>query len=263
MPAAWGYGVSETSWCAGDGDTQASPPGAVGRPGIEYTIMCGRSTPPVHQRNPWVLFGRGDRAPGVEEFDGGWRKETRTIGSVSVTVFADDDQLRTRIFDSARIVTTTDSKGCRPDHAAVIGRSFRPSTSTALLSPADVTSISVCRYERSDANPIPHPLLSSSRIVGTEAARLVDAVLAAPHGEGPNSPRQCADDFAYGEELIVLRVRGHQGEREVLVRYSGCTGHGIDDGETTRRLTAGVLRPLLIEPHRPSFLHGPVARLAW
>lgn len=263
VPAAWGHGVREGSWCAGDAASQAAPPGAVGRPGIEPAIMCGSPHPPPHQRNPWVLFGRGDRAAGVEEFDGGWRKETRRIGPVSVTIFADDDQLRARIFDSARIVTTTDSAGCHPGHAVVVGRTFRPSTGATLPSPADVSSVSVCRYERSASRRIPPPLLSSSRLTGTEAARLVEAVRAAPHGEGPNSARQCAGGHSYGDELIVLRARAQHGVREVLVRYSGCAGNRIDDGETTRQLTADVLQLLLTEPHRPSSLHGPVARLVW
>jgi hypothetical protein len=67
----------------------------------------------------------------------------------------------------------------------------------------------------------------------------------------------------FGDQALVLRVRGNDGEQEVFVRYSGCDGHGFDDGHTRRLLTGAALRPLLAGPHRPATLNGSVAELVW
>jgi hypothetical protein len=34
----------------------------------------------------------------------------------------------------------------------------------------------------------------------------------------------------------------------LLVRYDGCSGHGLYDGTAVRRLTPAVLRPILVPP---------------
>jgi hypothetical protein len=94
--------------------------------------------------------------------------------------------------------------------------------------------------------------------------RLVQAIAAAPAGSGPNTPQNCSPDRAYGEEIIVLIVRDELRIQEVFVRYSGCDGHGLDDGHTRRWLTADVLRPVLAGPHRPLYgLQSAVVDLVW
>jgi hypothetical protein len=127
-----------------------------------------------------------------------------------------------------------------------------------------VTAVAVCRYALPTgfgAAPPPKPLVSSSRISGAEATDLVRAVLAAPEGDGPNSPEDCARSVAFGHEAILLRVETAMSLHEVVVRYSGCDGHGTDDGTTTRRLTPDVLNAVLTGPNRPTSLQGDIAAL--
>lgn len=194
--------------------------------------------------------------------DGGWVEETRKLGEAFVTVFTADENQREKIFGSARLVSGEDAHGCAPDHVAVTGRDYRPSTG-ALDEAGTVESISVCRYARSDQQAPANPILSSSRLTGDDARRVVDAILAARQGEGPNDPGNCAEETRYGEEILVLVVRGDEGEREVVVRYSGCDGHVIDDGVTQRKLTADVLKPVLSGPNQPAGLSGSVGDLVW
>jgi len=91
----------------------------------------------------------------------------------------------------------------------------------------------------------------------------VRAIQAAPEGSGPNEPENCLPEVAAGHEVLLLLVRDNVRGQEVVVRYSGCDHHGVDDGHTHRRLTADVLRPLLSGPHMPTVLNGAVADLIW
>lgn len=267
VPATWGNGGAlDPGWCASTGTSSRSP-GSVGRPGITPAIMCSTPYPPADQRTPSVGFSSSGKV-GITELDSGWVLETRKIGDVFVAVFTDNDQLRTAIVDSAHTVKSEDRHGCPPQHAATIGRDYRPPTAGALPAADDVTSISLCRYLRSDHRghfADDHgpgaAILSASRITGADAHSVLDALDTAPVGEGPNTPNNCARDFAYGDELLILRIHSDTSTREVLVRYHGCDGHGIDDGTTQRRLTPELLRPLLTGPHQPSMLSGDVGQL--
>jgi hypothetical protein len=114
------------------------------------------------------------------------------------------------------------------------------------------------------------PLLASSRLTpAPDAQQVVEAILAAPEGSGPNGLRGnrpaskgCADFHAsafpegpYGYEKVLLIVHGSRHDQEVVVRFSGCDYHGTDDGQVERQLTADVLRPLLPRdgPNRPYY----------
>lgn len=267
VPSDWDHsGALGPSWCASMGDESRRSSGSVGRPGVTPAVLCSSPYPPADQRLPSVGFS-GSGEVGVKELDRGWAIETRKFGDVFVTVFTDNDQLRGMIVESARRVAAEDIHGCPPDHAAVIGRDFRPSPSIGTLPSADeVTSISVCRYLRSDDHLREDhgpgaPLLSASRLSGTDAERIVDVLHTAPTGTGPNAPQHCGADHAYGDELLVLRIHSDNALNEVLVRYHGCDGHGADDGTTMRQLTSDLLQPLLTGPHEPSILHGAVSRL--
>ena len=90
---------------------------------------------------------------------------------------------------------------------------------------------------------------------------LVRAIHAAPEGDGPNSPENCARSVAFGHEAVVLRVETAIGSHEVVVRYSGCDGHGIDDGTTTRTLTSDVLSAVLAGANMPTSLQGDMGEL--
>jgi hypothetical protein len=122
----------------------------------------------------------------------------------------------------------------------------------------------VCRYAIGDTvAPSAGRGLSGSRLTGGDARAIVRAIQAAPEGTGPNEPDNCVREVAYGDEVLLLVVRDGIRAQEVVVRYSGCDGHGVDDGLTRHRLTANVLRPLLSGPNAPGSLNGAVAELAW
>lgn len=264
VPAGWDHGTIG-AWCAdsGDGTSGPSAPGRVGRPGILPSVMCPYEHPPVAQRRPWVKFDLAG-TQGAVETDGGWVAETREVGGVFVTVFSPAKHLRETILGSAHPVTGNDRHGCAPAHDVAVGRDFRPTPSTGgLPKPEFVEHVSVCRYARSDTPHTQPPLLSASRISGSAARSTTDAVHAAPKGTGPNDAANCSAASMFGEEVLLLRVHSRDGVHEIVVRYHGCDGHLIDDGKTTRALTADVLRPLLTGPHMPPGLHGPVAELVW
>lgn len=196
---------------------------------------------------------------------GGWVSETVEVAGVPVTVSDDDADRRQRILASVRQIDGVDARGCPPD-SLLLDPAARPS-GRSLPSAAEITGVAVCRYALAGGltggTGLPKPILSSSRLDADQARRLLRSIHAAPRGGGPNSPSTCSDDERLGEEMVVLRFTTSGGVREVALRYSGCDGHGIDDGRVVRRLTAEVLKPVLTGPHEPSSLSGAVARLLW
>jgi hypothetical protein len=261
VPASWRYGTSGWPPCL----QKADDPPYVGRPigGIPL-IYCKADVAPLNKRKAYLWFDAYSAEPGVRDHDGDWAEETRTVAGVSLTVLTDDAALRERILASARAVQGADTFGCPVDHRIRQGPDVRPEPGTGgLATLGRVESIAVCRYALDAGQRIPpKPVLSASRLTGSAARELVDAVLAAPAGGGPNSPQNCSADSTYGEEVILLRVHGER-DQEVYVRYSGCDGHGIDDGATLRTLTTDMLRPLLRGPHTPGGLNGPVGLMVW
>jgi hypothetical protein len=76
----------------------------------------------------------------------GWTKETKVLGGVRFTVLTDDDTLRRRIVDSARLLNGSDGSGCTPDHALAQHPEGRPVAADGLGSVGTVRSVTVCRY---------------------------------------------------------------------------------------------------------------------
>ncbi|ONI77881.1 hypothetical protein ALI144C_31195 [Actinosynnema sp. ALI-1.44] len=209
--------------------------------------------PPLNSRVPYLwLDSRLDA--GDHTHDCGWTQHTRIIGGISITVLDADATLRTRVLESARPVL--DDTDCPAYHAITDGPTTRPAAGHhGLTGIGAVESVTICRYAFGDRPAQPaNPVLSLSRIGGDASRQLVQAILAAPEGSGPNTPGNCAPHTMYGDEALVLTVRGTTRTQEVFVRYSGCDAHGFDDGHTRRRLTADALRPLLSGPHQPQ--HG-------
>jgi hypothetical protein len=262
VPADWGYRVIGSDWCADRPKPVDDPaPGGVSRGQDVFLIGCDSRYPPLDQRKPSVTFRHYDLAShwptGIERFDGGWVEESRKVHGVHVTVFTDDDRVRAHIFESARTVDGTDSYGCSVHHPAAVGRDYRPDAgSGGLAAVGEVEEISVCRYRRGDTKAPKRPLVSSGRMTGAAARDVVAATLAAPEGSGPNMPGGCFPEYDYGEEMLVLTVRGSKAVQEVVLRYDGCIGHGTDDGATQRRLTKESAGPLFDGPHRPSGVTG-------
>lgn len=267
VPETWGYGGSDWPPCMDRSDDQKH--GYVGRPGgaIPAIGCTGPSVPPLDKRIPYLWF-RASAEPGVRTHDAGWVEETRTVRGLALTVFSDDAALRTRILDSAGPA----SDGCPAEHAVATNPDARPDPGPGgpdagpggVAEMGPVESITVCRYALGEDNrPAASRVLSSSHLSGADAQAVVRAILAAPEGGGPNEPGNCAPEASLGDEALLLLVRDGTHTQEVVVRYSGCDGHGIDDGHTHRSLTAEALIPLLTGPHQPDHLIGPVASLVW
>lgn len=260
VPETWGYGTTGTPPCL---DVQPAVP-YVGRPGFVETIGCTQPLPELGRRVPYLWFDTAE-APGVQTYDAGWATETRNVHYMRITVLTDDADLRQRILDSIRVREHGDSYGCAAEDRVIEGPDVRPiPVDGGLETVGDVESISICRYTVSGGvmDPSHGPLLSSSELTGPAARDLVRDLLAAPEGSGPNDPEHCTRAAAYGDEIILLQVRGSAHDQAAYVRYAGCDGHGTDDGVTPHQLTRPVMRALLTGPHRPSTLQGSVADLA-
>jgi hypothetical protein len=250
VPDDWGYGVTGSPPCL---VKKAQRP-YVGRPGAVQAIGCRDPLPPLAYRASYLWFDRGRNsamtAPGVQPADHGWVEETRLVDGLHITVLSDDDSLRRRILDSARLIDGSDANGCTPDHPLAHKPHGRPASTGGLESLGRVESVAVCRYAI-DAGKADRraPLIASSAVTGDAAGALVDAITSAPEGSGPND-KECID--TYGSDILVLKVQGSNHDQEVLIRYSGCNFNGTDDGATLRQLTANLLQPILTGIHRPS-----------
>jgi hypothetical protein len=271
VPDDWDYGTTGAPSCLETAETAQRSRGYVGRPGPVPAIACPDPVPALEKRRAYLWFD-SDAGDGVTAYDAGWVEQSRVVGDLALTVFTDDPALRTRILDSARRAPSDES--CPVEHAVTSGPDARPDPGPgglAALGPAE--SITLCRYalrdvgrptlRGSDRSAAANPVLSAGELVGEQARAVVRAILEAPEGEGPNDPENCLPEYAYGNEVLLLRVSDGARTQEVFVRYSGCVGHGIDDGHTHRRLTSDALTPLLSGPHRPGVLQGSVGDLIW
>jgi hypothetical protein len=260
VPEDWGYGVTGSPPCL----VKKVQRPYVGRPGGVRAIGCRDPLPVLAYRASYLWFdskGRNPaksawaaehhivdgRTPGVQPADHGWVEETRLVDGLHVTVLSDDDSLRRRILDSARLIDGSDANGCTPDHPLAHQPHGRPASTGGLESLGSVESVAVCRYGH--ASDRRAPLIASSAVTGDAAGALVDAITSAPGGSGPND-KECID--TYGSDILVLKVQGSNHDQEVLIRYSGCNFNGTDDGVKLRQLTANLLQPILTGIHRPS-----------
>lgn len=288
VPDDWRYGTTNSPPCL---IKELRPP-YVGRPGAIRAIGCRDPLPPLPYRAPYLWFDAdrrqrdrpipshiaGPREPGVQPEDHGWTEETRVVDGVYLTVLSDDNALRQRILDSARLIDGTDAYGCPPYHPLAVPPDHhpiadspaaarrhqpkdRPANSGGLASLGAVDSITVCRYAISRNRPHRRaPLIAGSALHGPAAAALAAAILAAPEGFGPED-HSCLDIL--GRELIVLKVRAGNREQEVLVRYAGCHFNGTDDSTTHRRLTPAVVQPLLTGPHQQTTYNSGLYELVF
>ena len=281
VPEYWKYGTTGSPPCL----VKEMRPPYVGRPGAKRAIGCRDPYPQLAHRASYLWFdaksrnptaearaadmgiATGSRTPGVRPADHGWIEETRSVDGVLVTVLSDDDSLRQRILDSARVIDGKDVNGCTPDHPLARTPQGRPASTGGLASIGSIESIAVCRYaiavgadKRNYIAGRRAPMIGSSMLTGKAAQALVDAITAAPEGSGPNE-QDCLD--SYGSEVMVLTVHGSERDQEVLMRYNGCHFNGTDDGLTLRKLTSGILQPLLTGIHWQSTWIHPVYELVF
>jgi hypothetical protein len=255
VPSAWGYTGDPSQPCLAE-------PGArpfVRRPGPSTAVGCAHELPALNSRAAYVSLGPGHG--GTKTFDHGWVRETRVIAGTALTVLADDPILQRRILGSARAISGTDVYGCTPSHPAAFRPTERPQDNGGLAAVGSIESVSVCSYSFLSLEPDPAPpLYSGRRLTGPDAARLVEAITAAPEGSGPNDPSTCLPDY-WGDRIYVLVVHGSAREQQVVVRYAACHHNGTDDGAVQRQLTAEVLRPLWTGPDALGGMSGVVGRL--
>jgi hypothetical protein len=256
-PDGWTYGFRRSCYPADSKETRAPEEPYVGRTAGE--MMTVREICPRPQDRTSFVWLDDSQAvePGIRDHGAGWVEETRLVAGVKVTVFTDDDGLRHTVMDSLRPVGDTDVYGCPVHHPVADYPDTRPSGG-GLASVGDVDAISVCSYTSELSGEDLPPLLASSQLTGTDTQKVVDAILAAPEGNGPNAPAKSCRGFPggpYGYQKMLLIVHGSQRDQEVVLRFDGCDHRGTDDGQVERRLTADVLRPLLAwdTPNRPYY----------
>jgi hypothetical protein len=229
----------------------------VGRPSLLPTIAmgCGQEVSTLADRVPYLLF-TVNATPGVKQYDGGWTREVRSIGSLQLEVFGTDAAVRERVLGSARVIKGADSNGCAPTHAVATQPSYRP-TGEGLNSVGTVESIAICAYNSVASAGIP-PLLASAALTGDQAREVGTALRTAPEtGAAKTSrsdtpePLSGANCRADAPEVFLLQVRGDRGSQEVVVRLNGCGPFDIDDGVDFRQPTKPAVGPLVTALGRP------------
>ena len=248
VPGDWGWGNGSqrlSQWCVYPED---DPRPIVGRPGYSTLAGCPSAKP-----RPETLVARTGFVVAFDrttEGDGERREGDQTAvrrRGVLVTVNAPGD-LRERIVETIRAVDV-DSFGCPSTHAVSERPQQRPAP-VAVTSLREVSSVSVCKFGvTSRPHGVQERLLSAARLEGAAAEQAVQAIAEAPVGGGPDDPGACAEDYGYGDEIIVLLVRSTAGASELVVRYAGCDHNGFDDGVSVRSLTPAATAPLLAGPN--------------
>jgi hypothetical protein len=240
VPSSWRQGGDGSDACLG----RKAQPTVARSPVIRTAQYCGEVAPLAFRADTLKFDTVGK--PGIRRWDNGWADQTRVVSGVSVTVFSADPALRSRILNSARLVAGTDTYGCRPDHPAAANPRMRPEPTGGIDSVGEVTGLSICSYLPRTADRNEPPLLFAARaLTGADADGLVEAIRAAPEGRGPGNSPACS---YVGFKLFVLVVHGSARDQDVVVRFSGDCGNGIDDGQVEHRLTSEVLRPILTGP---------------
>jgi hypothetical protein len=270
---SWTYGFDRRCYPADSEQSPAPEAPYVGRSAGLSMENLREFCPRIEDRTPFVWLDDLQAVePGIREHGHGWVEETRLVAGVKVTVFTDDDGQRHTVMDSLRPVRDTDVYGCPVHHPIGEHPETRPSGG-GLATVGDVDAISVCSYTSELSGEDLPPLLASARLTGTDAQKVVDAILAAPEGSGPNgrSVGQLKSEGCrtfpggtYGYQKMLLIVHGSQRDQEVVLRFGGCDHNGTDDGQLERRLTGDVLRPLLAFgiPNQPYYgLPAPLVPL--
>jgi len=190
---------------------------------------------PTRVPNLAFLAGPGTPKPGTRTYPNG-TVTIKKIGSTKVMVVAKSDALRRRILGSADVVTDTNAAGC-PVGARIPVFAHAPSTGPSVADVRNVDLVSVCRYH-------PGSVAYAFTLSGAKAAAVVDALRHASAGVGPNDPKNCSPGLPENE-VGLYRLWSGRIATDVWVHWDRCTGHGIDDGTGTRRLTADVLAPFI------------------
>lgn len=258
VPGDWAWGNGDQrlgQWCVG---RDREP--MVGRPGASTAVGCpgGRPDPGTLLDNtgPVVAFGYPlDRPEGPVQVEGD--RATLVVGGVLLSVQTEPN-LRERILATVREVDV-DAKGCPVDDPVATDPSLRPDEPADVASLTGVTAVTACMYGLATSGggtPPASALLSSVGLQGQDAASAVAAIADAPVGGGPDSPETCMPEYAYGDDLIVLRISSDAGQTQVHLRYSSCDHNGFDDGVRVRDLTRDAVAPFITDANTLSTFSG-------
>lgn len=246
VPGDWGSTNGSQrigQWCVEGGDRDRAP--AIGRPGGSTLVGCGiGSTPPaetlIENTGVIVAFEDAVLSDGLPaQIARGGDREIVRMRDVHVIVQV-PPPLRDQIVATVR-EAEVDANECPAADPVSRDVDRRPDAAVDVATLRGIQAVSACKYrlepEGSD-DPDSPTLVSSLRVVGNEAFRLVRQIAKAPVGGGPDSPETCLPEVSYGEEIVVLRIESAARVSSVYVRYAGCDHHGFDDGVVVRTLGA-------------------------
>lgn len=251
VPGSWEWGTADSPWCLHQEDGPPAP--YVGRPGVVPMIGClatddGAPDPAysIEKAGTFVWFSKSlvrSAKPVVVE----WDRVTLTRAGVELRVQA-PESMRDAILDTVHTIAQG-TNGCPLTHPITDNPAWRPGSQARVESLTDVTAVSACKYGEGF-------LVSSVKLDAGAARNAVAEVVSAAGGGGPDSPRSCTKDSAYGDGAIVLEVVAKQGNTEVVMRYDGCDHHGFDDGHSVRTLTHDAVKPFIAGPNRLATYSG-------
>ena len=264
VPGDWGADNASQrigQWCVDGGGKEP----AIGRPGGSTLVGCPGGDQVdetlVANTGPIVAFADAVYSDGTDnQVPRGGDREVVRVGDVYVIVQV-AQPLRDQIVATVR-QADVDANDCPSTDAVTRDPSARPDAPVDVASLRGIQSVSACRYALRtgvDGQPRPGPtLMSSTRVTGRDALRLVRRIAGAPEGSGPNSPGNCLKEVSYGEEIVVLRITSAARVSTVHVRYSGCDHHGFDDGTVVRRLVREPLDTILSDANAVGEWDGDV-----
>ncbi|NJC67800.1 hypothetical protein HC028_25325, partial [Planosporangium flavigriseum] len=100
--------------------------------------------------------------------------------------------------------------------------------------------VTVCYYGGKDR------IQASAKVTGDSADRLNKLIETAPAGRNPVRPPQSCDastDTPHPDAVLLT------GNRTVRVRFSTCTGRGMDDGARTAQTTRSIVQAIMAPIH--------------
>ncbi|MDQ6875334.1 MAG: hypothetical protein M3042_09780, partial [Actinomycetota bacterium] len=261
VPATWKWGVTGSPWCTSDKPQLPT----VGRQGPVWAVRCATTEPPVALRAAHAWLQPAREPSGLRRDVGaGWREYRRSVAGVQLDVLDNQRGQAERILASLQPVRRVDQAGCRTTAPVIADRQWRPHAAPiSQVATQPITTVSICRYQLPGGGmpSPPAPLLASSRLSQSGASQLARVLAGAPPGGGPDTPQDCIPQATLGDEVIVVTIRAETATSQVVVRYSGCSRHGMDDGHQRRRLTRPALQYVLAGPNMPFSLSDAVWRL--
>jgi hypothetical protein len=170
-----------------------------------------------------------------------------------------DQPLRDRILATLHIAQVHEND-CPTSDPISADPTLRPDNAVDVSSLTGVTSVAARKYGyQRTQKASPGNLISSSRLDGAQAATAVHGIQESAVGGGPDNPGECLPEL--GSEIIVLRITSDQGLHEVYLRYSGCQGHGFDDGVHLRTLTHEAIAPFIAGINSFAVLSGSMGSI--